>query len=239
MFLLLLLQKKLSEEISATTEPTSISQGHEPGNFWTSLHGSQQHYSISSPLSKRPKMYLVTYASGRIEVDLVADGRFSQDDLTTEIVAILDTSDIIYIWFGKKSPYAMRKLSLEITSEYAKKTGRTDLDKKIIVVEAYSEPLAFKSQFHVWSYSKYPKNVSTTDEKDGEPVTQVLVHYSREVYSYEELISDNLPPGVDATKLEIYLSDDEFEKVFNMTRKQFEKILPWKREGIKQKVYLY
>ena len=39
----------------------------------------------------------------------------------------------------------------------------------------------------------------------------VLRGLLRTQYSYEELTDENLPEGVDARKIEAYLSDEEFE----------------------------
>jgi Villin headpiece domain len=39
--------------------------------------------------------------------------------------------------------------------------------------------------------------------------------------------------------LQSYLSDEEFENVFHMTRTEFEKIPQWKRENLKRDAYLY
>lgn len=42
------------------------------------------------------------------------------------------------------------------------------------------------------------------EEVPGHPVSQVLQHYLREYYTYDELLADPLPPGIDATKLEVW-----------------------------------
>jgi len=43
------------------------------------------------------------------------------------------------------------------------------------------------------------------------------------------------PQGVDTTKLELYLSDEEFMTVFGMDKPQFAQLTEWKRTDIKQK----
>ena len=85
----------------------------------------------------------------------------------------------------------------------------------------------------------------------------VLQDYLPKTYSYEELLQDPLPPGVDSTRLEVckiivycvfiianilfqqYLTDEEFEKVFKMPRTDFMSIPAWKAERIKQDVGLF
>jgi len=109
------------------------------------------------------------------------------------------------------------------------------------VVQAFHEPMQFKSHFRPWSCAKYPKAKGVNDyaEIPPQPVEEVLQHYLREVYPYQDLLGDTLPPGVDVKKLESYLSDEDFEKVFRMTRQEFDKIPQWKRENLKRDMYLY
>ncbi len=66
-----------------------------------------------------------------------------------------------------------------------------------------------------------------------------LLEFSRTTYTYDELLSDPLPKGVDATKLETYLSDLDFRIVFGMTREAFDKLPKWKQDTQKKSVYLF
>ena len=69
---------------------------------------------------------------------------------------------------------------------------------------------------------------------------EVLEDYTRETYSYHQLLdADNLPEGVDRTRLEDYLTDDEFEKVFGMTRVEWNKMPKWRHPDLKRKALLY
>lgn len=56
---------------------------------------------------------------------------------------------------------------------------------------------------------------------------------------YAVLTSKNLPEGVDVTKLEEYLSTEEFESLFKMTREEFKKLQPWRRDELKKKLNLF
>jgi len=62
-------------------------------------------------------------------------------------------------------------------------------------------------------------------------------------YSYQELTSmklrNEVPDGVDATKLENYLCDEEFEEIFGMTRDSYDKLATWKKKKQKQKAKLW
>jgi supervillin len=52
-------------------------------------------------------------------------------------------------------------------------------------------------------------------------------------------MKDPLPTGVDPTRLETYLSDSEFERVFAMTREAYTALPLWKAEKLKQDVGLF
>lgn len=61
------------------------------------------------------------------------------------------------------------------------------------------------------------------------------------VYPYSALRTTNykLPRGADKTKLETYLSEEEFENVFSMTRDEFYKLPTWKQQSRKKAVLLF
>ena len=52
---------------------------------------------------------------------------------------------------------------------------------------------------------------------------------SLKIYPYSVLIQPNLPCDVDVRRKEYHLSEDEFKRVFNMTRSKFESLPSWKR----------
>ena len=65
-------------------------------------------------------------------------------------------------------------------------------------------------------------------------VSKVLREYTQ-TYSYEQLKQkETLPASVDKTKLEEYLSDEEFASVFGMSRADWLKVPAWKRGPIKK-----
>lgn len=74
-----------------------------------------------------------------------------------------------------------------------------------------------------------------------------LQEYDREVdqkpmiFAYKDLKTTNykLPRGADKTKLETYLTDQEFSEVFKMTRDEFCKLPTWKQGFKKKEVLLF
>ncbi|CAH8507650.1 unnamed protein product [Schistosoma turkestanicum] len=63
---------------------------------------------------------------------------------------------------------------------------------------------------------------------------------SFKIYPYEKLklSSNELIKGVDRTKLECYLSTDEFQRIFHMCPEAFQRLPEWKRNDLKKKVDL-
>ncbi|XP_044134919.1 dematin [Bufo gargarizans] len=66
----------------------------------------------------------------------------------------------------------------------------------------------------------------------------------QKVFPYEMLIVTNrgrqkLPPGVDKTQLEKYLSPEEFQRLFGMALDEFVKMPLWRRNELKRKLLLF
>ncbi|TRY65448.1 hypothetical protein DNTS_008776 [Danionella cerebrum] len=66
----------------------------------------------------------------------------------------------------------------------------------------------------------------------------------QKIYPYEMLIvthrgRSKLPPGVDRTRLERHLSEEEFQTLFGMAITEFDRLSLWKRNDLKKKVSLF
>ncbi|XP_022621615.1 dematin isoform X2 [Seriola dumerili] len=75
----------------------------------------------------------------------------------------------------------------------------------------------------------------------GNSLPSMLDH---KVFPYETLVvthrgRSKLPPGVDRTKLERHLSQEEFFSVFGMSIEEFDGLSLWKRNDLKKKVCLF
>jgi paxillin len=58
--------------------------------------------------------------------------------------------------------------------------------------------------------------------------------------SYDQLKDTNsLPPGIDRDNRERYLSDDDFQKLFQMDKATFDGLPPWKKKRMKSKLGLF
>ncbi|KAF7661625.1 hypothetical protein LDENG_00257350 [Lucifuga dentata] len=75
----------------------------------------------------------------------------------------------------------------------------------------------------------------------GNSLPSMLDH---KVYPYEMLVlthrgRSKLPPGVDRTRLERHLSQEEFFSVFGMSIEEFDRLSLWKRNNLKKKFSLF
>lgn len=61
------------------------------------------------------------------------------------------------------------------------------------------------------------------------------------VYTYAELKMPSRigPIHIDVTKRETYLSDEEFQEKFQMTKAEFEKLAPFKKQQKKKELKLF
>ncbi|XP_065827241.1 actin-binding LIM protein 2-like [Oscarella lobularis] len=87
-----------------------------------------------------------------------------------------------------------------------------------------------------------PQSSASTSSDTG--VTSPVGHQPSgiPIYSLEALQGHGaykLPRGVDRTRLEMYLSDFDFRKVFNMTREEFGRLAVWRQRELKKRARLF
>lgn len=236
-------------------EVESIEEGDEPDAFWEMLGGKKPYFDGYGQERVTPLLYSFTNATGVVTGEQVFD--FCQEDLEEDQVYLLDATHEIYLWFGLRSKPVVRRIAMETALRYiAEPTTKhpKGKDTPAWVVSSGKEPLQFLSHFHGWSKpalerdsesdgasnSRGRKSSSDVKKKDHmRKVQDVLTEYTQEIYTYEELLQELLPPGVDSTKLESYLSEQEFRKLFGMSKKEFDTLPPWKKDNLKKAVNLY
>ncbi|KAG2377826.1 hypothetical protein C9374_008911 [Naegleria lovaniensis] len=201
-----------------------------------------------------PILYQFSGATGVVDVERVYN--FSQDDLDIFNVFLLDAQELgCFLWFGSNSSHNLQKVALETSLRYCMthyatvnntKNQEDYTDVNLFVTYTGQEPATFKTHFHAWGTyrDKYivnhlNSNTSNLSKEVLIPASDLMKEYARKTYSYKTLLSEQLPPGVDATKLEEYLSNEEFQLVFSMTRDEFNQLPKWKQESEKRKVYLF
>jgi len=183
-----------------------------------------------------PRLFLCSNASGMVKIEEVFN--FSQEDLDNGHIMILDAFHEIFIRVGELATHNEKRISYESLLEYVEKSQIHAKNTPVSVTYSFKEPPEFILHFRSWQQEKWPeKKRNLLPAKES--VQPLLKEYYKTTYTYEELTQDVLPPGVDATKLEIYLSDAEFVKIFKMTREAFVGLQAWKAEKLKQDLKLF
>jgi len=143
----------------------------------------------------------------------------------------------VYLWTGQRANLEEeKKQAMATVLDYVKIHPTRKLDEnsvdKVLCVTALREPFAFKSGFLCWDDSK-----SKSDGDQGVVKVADLLRELSRTYTLAELL--NPPKMLDSTRLETYLSAEEFASVFKMDREAFGAQPLWKQEQQKKNVGLY
>ncbi|KAI8842537.1 hypothetical protein BC829DRAFT_435453 [Chytridium lagenaria] len=239
--------------------------------FWQKLGGKDSvkqdndEYASLPYLLKRRDM-LGTYTTRLFRISHVVNGcptaeeitPFSQSDLKSSSVYILDAFFEFYVWVGAdaRSNYKDLKLSLETILEYAEEavaeTPARKIDGETVwLVKSGEETVGFKSCFVAFDdgsdeytgggFLDMLKRTGSLKSKKrlqpkAESVSALLEKMKKSVHSLEELRrKDDLPLGVNPAHLEQYLSPADFQKVFKTDPSTFAAYPVWKQSDLKKK----
>ena len=240
-----------------------VAEGAEPDAFWAALgcaDGAHARYPDKACTARAAcRLFVCSVGSGAFGVEEL--GRFTQDDLDPDDAVILDAHDTVFVWIGLRSHPAEQKLAMDTAAEYCAYAAKHDPSRPrhipCLRVIQNAEPLIFTGRFHGWqdkpstaSLSKSKSSASSAAKQtkqeplvrsyDGNTVDveAILKELSRK-YSYADLLAKKYPKGIDESALETYLEDEEFEKLFGMTRGAFTKLPMWQRINIKRRLHLW
>jgi supervillin len=134
----------------------------------------------------------------------------------------------------------VKKWSLQVCVEYAKRVEKTFGKAPIMkFVTSGNEPLEFQKTFFAWTRGK----LDLTAEDGCEDIVKVLGGISVKEYAYEDLKGfvklGKFPEGVEPATIEMYMGDEEFSKIMEMTKTEFTKIPPWKQTDLRKKINLF
>lgn len=246
-------ERQLADSIVAAVspgrEPVKVSEGNEPAEFWEALGGKDEYASgkwLEQVAPSHPaRLFQCSNASGRFIVEEIFD--FAQEDLVEEDVMILDTFDVVFVWIGRGANEVEKKEALKSALEYIETDpSNRDVDSTLLIqVKQGFEPPTFSGLFLGWNPNLWAQN--KTYEEYRAQITAGVSDVRQELKTYEEgrkltyneLKGKQLPKGVDATKKETYLTEEEFQTVFNMTVHEFKALPAWKQKNQKVKVNLF
>ncbi|XP_028393056.1 uncharacterized protein LOC114517500 [Dendronephthya gigantea] len=214
-----------------------------------------------------PRLFHMSSATGPfISTEILCPSRYPgrtcpfpilQDDLysaSQPATFFYDVGNEVYVWEGwmpaeitkdkrgsaKRRWDEERKLTLQTALSYIEKAnGRI---KKGFVVQAGLEPSSFTTHFPFWKRNQTIAEIQKKERKnyfERKSVEEALEAFEKKYYSLQELTSDCPPDGVDPSKLETYLTDEEFQKIFEMSRELFNNLPGWKQDILKKALGLF
>ncbi|XP_065098404.1 supervillin a isoform X18 [Paramisgurnus dabryanus] len=215
-----------------------------------------------------PRLFQLSSTSGEFvaveflypsrEPNLVNSMPFLQEDLytaTQPALFLVDNHHEVYLWQGwwpvdSESTGSARirwdsdrKCAMETVLQYCKEKNEKKPPKSYLI-HAGLEPLTFTNMFPSWDHRE---DIAEITEKEAEVCNQiilvedVLTRLCKTTYPLTDLQARPLPEGVDPLRLEIYLSDEDFEgvgasgkKALDMTRSEYEALPGWKQVNVKK-----
>ncbi|KAB5535696.1 hypothetical protein PHYPO_G00120980 [Pangasianodon hypophthalmus] len=160
--------------------------------------------------------------------DLVSAFPFLQEDLYSApqpALFLVDNYHEVYLWQGwwpqdTETPGsarirwdADRKCAMETVLRYCREKNEQNPQKSYLI-HAGLEPLTFTNMFPSWEHRE---DIAEVMEQEAEMCNQitlvedVLARLCQSIYPLAALQSRPLPHGVDPLRLEVYLSDEDFE----------------------------
>ncbi|XP_071943115.1 uncharacterized protein [Antedon mediterranea] len=134
-----------------------------------------------------------------------------------------------------------RKCAMQTVMEYCKEK-RPSNPPRAFLIHAGLEPLTFTNLFPYWEHSLEVEEINKEEGRSGDKailVKDVLEKLTKSRYTLAELKERPLPEGVDPLKLEVYLSDEEFEEILKMPKDEFSQLPAWKQKNLKKNVGLF
>ncbi|XP_054618790.1 supervillin isoform X3 [Dunckerocampus dactyliophorus] len=254
---------ELDLKSSSRVKVEEVEEGAEPAEFLKVL-SVQDRKSYDCMLQDpgkynyTPRLFRLSASSGvfegeeRLYPSRVTEGimamPFLQENLYSAqqpALFLLDNRMEVYLWQGWQPEEEQctgsakmrwdneRKCAMETALQYCKEKISRRPPQAYLVMAGY-EPLTFTNIFPYWK--KDPSIASKTESSKNKVtlVKEVLSKLSKLQYSIEELTSSPLPDGVDPLRLEDYLSDQDFKKLLEMSRVEFNALPNWKQKNLKK-----
>ncbi|KAH9566319.1 hypothetical protein CY35_04G125100 [Sphagnum magellanicum] len=133
-----------------------VKEGLEPPIFWSSLGGKRKYPSHREPKdgTKDPRLFHCSLQQGTLKVTEVFN--FTQDDLLSEDIMILDGQNAIHVWVGQHTSSNDKVQAWDIAQKYLERAAGlevTSRDTPVFRVLEGNEPSFFTTYFS-WDPSK-------------------------------------------------------------------------------------
>lgn len=147
---------RMLDLINPTWQPTLVREGNEPDLFWDVLGGKGEYpkEKKTNKVIEDPHLFICYFNEGDLKVKEIFT--FSQDDLTTEDVLLLDCQSEIHVWIGRHSKIKSKQEALTIGLKFLEMDillEGLDVGTPVYVItEGYEPP--FFTRFFEWDSSK-------------------------------------------------------------------------------------
>ncbi|XP_077480245.1 supervillin a [Stigmatopora argus] len=213
-----------------------------------------------------PRLYQLSSTSGDfVAVEFLYPARdpqqvnsmpFLQEDLysvSQPALFLVDNHHEVYLWQGwwpqdsestGSAPIRWdldRKCAMETVLQYCQEKNPKKAPKAYLI-HAGLEPLTFTNMFPSWEHRE---DIAEITEREAEVCNQIILvedvfaRLCQNTYPLEDLLSRPLPEGVDPLRLEVYLSDEDFQKGLEMTREEYASLPAWKQVNLKKSKGLF
>ncbi|CAL8320277.1 unnamed protein product [Merluccius merluccius] len=257
--------KSLADIISKR-EKLVIAEGQEPALFWVSLGGKTQ-YANSKRLQDgqsgvTPRLFECSNQTGCFKATEITN--FDQEDLDEDDIMLLDNWDMVFLWMGNGANQIEKDATVTTAQEYLRShPGGRDVDTPIVLVKQGFEPPTFTGWFHAWDPEKWSAGKTYHDLKaelgDATDIIRITVDMAKlpkkpskgmgvispsaaATFPAEKLVhqqKEDLPEGVDPTRKEEHLNNEDFALVMGMSRLDFYSMPPWKQQNVKKEKGLF
>ncbi|KAL6523255.1 Villin-3 [Orobanche gracilis] len=115
-------QQQLAAKVAEFLKPGSTikhtKEGTESSSFWFTLGGKLSYTSkkVSSEVVRDPHLFAFSFNKGKFEVEEIYN--FSQDDLLTEDIVVLDSHAEVFVWVGQSVDSKDKQSAFEIGQNY-------------------------------------------------------------------------------------------------------------------------
>uniref|UniRef100_A0A8C1STX7 Supervillin n=1 Tax=Cyprinus carpio TaxID=7962 RepID=A0A8C1STX7_CYPCA len=239
-------------------------EGGEPVEFWEALgRKDRKAYDcmLQDPgkFNFTPRLFQLSSSSGEFvaqeffnpsrATDLVCSLPFLQEDLYSApqpALFLVDNYHEVYLWQGWWPQDTESTGSARIRWDADRKCAMETLvmlyanekkPQKSYLIHAGLEPLTFTNMFPSWEHRE---DIAEITEREAEVcnqiilVEEVLAQLCQSTYPLATLQTRPLPHGVDPLRLEMYLTDEDFERVLDMKREEFDALPGWKQVNLKK-----
>ncbi|KTG47926.1 hypothetical protein cypCar_00026946 [Cyprinus carpio] len=234
------LDEERGAQVQQGKEPPCFLQCYNGGMIVHAGKREEEEENVQNPgkFNFTPRLFQLSSTSGEFvamefvypsrEPNLVNSMPFLQEDLytaTQPALFLVDNHHEVYLWQGwwpqdSESTGSARirwdsdrKCAMETVLQYSKEKNERKTPKSYLI-HAGLEPLTFTNMFPSWEHRE---DIAEITEKEAEVCNQiilvedVLTRLCKTTYPLADLQAHPLPAGVDPLRLEIYLSDEDFE----------------------------